>query len=238
MSGIGAIVMNDVDIGYDRQPVVAKAALNIGLGSATAIIGPNGAGKSTLLKTIAGLLSPLRGQIEFQNCTRRQVSYLPQRADIERGFPVSTADLVTLGGWDRLGGFRGVPAAMRNRVRDALERAGLDDMPDRPIGQLSIGQFQRALFARLIVQDTPIILLDEPFAAIDAATTAHLLQLVGEWESEGRTIIAALHDMNQVRGYFTHAVLLDRAIVASGTVEDISAIAEHRLFHATADCGH
>jgi zinc/manganese transport system ATP-binding protein len=235
---MAAIAFDDVDLGYGREIVVPSANLRIDTGSAIAIIGPNGAGKSTLLKTIAGLLKPVRGKVGFEGCARTDVAYLPQRADVERSFPVSTHDLVTLGGWRKLGGFAPADTALASAVDAALERVGLAGMALRPIGELSIGQFQRALFARLIVQDRPIILLDEPFAAIDTGTTSHLLHLVGEWQAQGRTIIAALHDMNQVRGYFTRAVLLDRAILGIGSVDEISGMAERQFFHAAADCGH
>ena len=190
-------------------------------GSATAIVGPNGAGKSTLLKAIAGLLPPRRGRVRLPGPAAATVAYLPQRADIDRRVPLSCAELVLLGLWRRIGAFRPVLQPEGDTIEAALTRVGLEGQGDAPISALSIGQFQRALFARVLLQDAPIILLDEPFAAVDTETTEFLLSLLPGWRAEGRTVVAALHDFGQVRRHFQDTLSLDRRVVAWGPTATI-----------------
>ncbi len=229
----GAITLDKLDAGYGRDSVLRGVSGSFALGTATAVIGPNGAGKSTLLKTIAGLLKPQHGRIVFEGCKAADVAYLPQRTDIERSFPLSAQDLVMLGSWRETGAFGPASDAARMACTAALDRVGLSTVRDRPVGGLSYGQLQRALFARIIVQDAAIILLDEPFAAMDTATTAGLLELIASWRRDGKTIIAALHDMGQVRDYFPDALLIDRCVMAWGPAEQ--ALAQH--VHTGVDCG-
>jgi zinc/manganese transport system ATP-binding protein len=228
MSGIA---LQNLTIGYERQPVLERINGSFALGTATALVGPNGAGKSTLLKALVGTLRPLSGAIEFTGCTRADIAYLPQRAEIDRSFPITVLDLVLLGHWRWRGGFRGVDQPLQAQARAMLVKVGLVALEDRLIAHLSIGQFQRALFARVMVQDAPIILLDEPFAAMDHDNTEHLLQLMREWRTAGRTVIAALHDLHQVETYFPETVLIDRAITAWGPTAAMLAKLEHEHRH-------
>jgi zinc/manganese transport system ATP-binding protein len=149
------------------------------------------------------------------------IAYLPQQAEIERDFPISAIDTVLLGHWRRIGWRGGVTATMRETALDAIKAVGLQGLEGRPVGTLSVGQFQRMLFARLMVQDAPLILLDEPFAAIDSGTTSDLLALIADWHGEGRTVIAVLHDLAQVREYFPETLLLAREGVAWGPTETV-----------------
>ena len=180
----------------------------------TAIVGPNGAGKSTLLKAIVGEKAVAAGSIDRGGLSRTSVGYLPQVAEIDRSFPLSVADTVMLGAWRQSGAFGCVSTAMRERARDAMSSVGLDGFGARPIGSLSVGQFRRVLFARLLLQDAEIILLDEPFAAVDTRTTGDLLALIDRWHGEKRTIVAVLHDVDQVRAHFPRTLLLARELVA------------------------
>ena len=198
-------------------------------GSLTALVGPNGAGKTTLLKTIAGLLRPEAGQVDCR-LDGGQIAYLPQQAAIDRSFPVRVQDLVELGFWQRLGAFGGVSRQQRRRTADALAAVGLAGFARRPIASLSAGQFQRVLFARVLVQEADVILLDEPFNAIDARTTADLLDVVARWHGEGRTVIAVLHDLEQVRAHFPRTLLMARTVVDWGPTDRVLR-AEH-LFRA------
>jgi zinc/manganese transport system ATP-binding protein len=157
-----AIRLDDLTLGYDRHPAVHHLSGSFGPGSLTAIVGPNGAGKTTLLKAIVGLLRPLAGRIDLGAIRRAEIAYLPQQADIDRSFPISVLDMVQLGHWGRIGVFGRISPAMRAAAGQALEAVGLTSFEQRPIGSLSAGQFQRALFARTLLQDCPVILLDEP----------------------------------------------------------------------------
>ena len=213
---MAAISLRNCTLGYDRRPAVHHLTGGFAPGSLTAVVGPNGAGKSTLLKGIAGLIKPLEGSVDLGRLGRRDIAYLPQQAEIDRSFPISVLDTVLIGHWRRIGLFRGVTRALRGEALDALAAVGLDGFARRPIGSLSAGQFQRVLFARLLLQDCPVILLDEPFTAIDAKTTQDLLDVVRRWHGEKRTVVAVLHDYEQVRANFPETLLLAREPVAWG----------------------
>lgn len=190
-------------------------------GTALAVCGPNGAGKSTLLKALAGLLAPLGGHIDRSGANARDVAYLPQLADIDRDFPIDLRDFVALGATRRVGLLGKMAAGEAQRATSALQRVGLEGMEERPIGTLSGGQMQRALFARLIVQDQSVILLDEPFGAIDEATADELLGLISEWVAEGRSVVAVLHDLDLARRAFPQTLLLARRQIAWGATAEV-----------------
>jgi zinc/manganese transport system ATP-binding protein len=214
---MAAIHLHDLTLGYDRHPAVHHLDGLIAAGELVAVVGPNGAGKSTLLKGIAGVLKPLSGHIELER--GRRIAYLPQSADIDRSFPLSVYDLVAMGLWESAGLFGRVNS--RGRIEAALGAVGLTGFEQRAIGTLSGGQMQRALFARLLLQDAGLILLDEPFTAIDTKTTADLLALVQRWHGEKRTVVAVLHDMETVRRAFPRAILLAREQVAWGATPEV-----------------
>ncbi len=216
---VSAISLTDLTLGYDRHPAVHHLSGEIASGSLTAIVGPNGAGKSTLLKGIAGALSPLGGDVSVAGGKR--LAYLPQSAELDRSFPIHVYDLVAMGLWNSAGIFGRIGRGFAAKVEAAITAVGLAGFERRPIGALSGGQMQRALFARLLLQDADIILLDEPFTAIDARTTADLLALVQRWHGESRTVIAVLHDIETVRRAFPHTLLLARETVAWGETAQV-----------------
>jgi zinc/manganese transport system ATP-binding protein len=186
-----------------------------------AIVGPNGAGKSTLLKGIMGELKPLSGSLKRDGLKKSDTAYLPQQIEIDRSFPISVFDCVAMGLWRKIGAWRGVDASRNEEIARALATVGLQDLGDRAVGALSGGQFQRVLFARLLLQDAALILLDEPFRAVDTKTVADLVALILRWHSEGRTVLAALHDLEQVRAYFPTTLLLAREVVAWGETRHV-----------------
>ena len=209
------IALHGVTVAYGGRTAVQGVSGRFAPGSLTAVAGPNGAGKSTLMKAVAGVLAVTAGRIDRGGLLARHLGILPQAAETDRSFPISVGDAVLLGAWAHMGALRGAGAAA-GRVRDALQAVGLAGMEGRPVGALSAGQVQRVLFARLLVQDAPVILLDEPFNAIDARTTADLLALLRGWHAEGRTVVAVLHDLDQVRAVFPDTLLLAREVVAWG----------------------
>ena len=215
----GAIRFRSLTLGYDRHPAVHHLDGAVAAGDLLAVVGPNGAGKSTLLKGIVGEVRPLDGTVEAESRSGT-IAYLPQAAEIDRSFPLSVLDLVAMGLWRPLGAWRSL-ARQRARLLDALAMVGLTGFEDRPIGTLSGGQFQRALFARLIVQDARIILLDEPFTGIDERTTGDLIALIRGWHREGRTVVAALHDLAQVRAHFPSTLVLARRPIAWGPTREV-----------------
>jgi zinc/manganese transport system ATP-binding protein len=207
---------HDVTLGYDRHPAVHHLSGEVAAGALLAVVGPNGAGKSTLFRGLVGILKPLAGSIETFGLDIRDIAYLPQTADIDRSFPISVYDFVGTGLWRFTGFFGGLGQAARDRIAQALAAVGLNGFENRPIGTLSGGQMQRMLFARVLLQDARLIVLDEPFNAIDTKTSADLLDLVRRWHAEGRTVLAALHDMELVRSHFPETLLLARGEVAWG----------------------
>jgi zinc/manganese transport system ATP-binding protein len=212
-----AIQIDDLTLGYDGHPAVHHLSGAFAAGSLTAVVGPNGSGTSTLLKGIMGTLTPLGGQI----ARNLEVAYLPQSAEIDRSFPATVAELIGLGLWKRRGIFGGFTADDRAALEGALNAVGLEGFARRAIDTLSGGQMQRALFARVLLQDAPLVLLDEPFAAIDEKTVIDLMGLIAHWHSEGRTVIAVLHDLALVRQHFPQTLLLAREPIAWGPTSDV-----------------
>ena len=216
-----ALAFQNLTLGYDRHPAVHHLQADIAEGSLTAIVGPNGAGKSTLLKGVVGALAPLEGQVAFGALCHEDIAYLPQQSDIDRTFPLSVIDLVAMGLWREIGPFGWLGRERRSRVDAAISAVGLTGFESRPIGSLSGGQMQRALFARLLLQDASLVLLDEPFTAIDARTMADLIGVVRRWHGEGRTVLAVLHDQETVRAHFPRTLMLARELVAHGPTEQV-----------------
>ncbi|MFP8967747.1 metal ABC transporter ATP-binding protein [Pokkaliibacter sp. CJK22405] len=216
-----AITLSEVSAGYQRHIAIEQVEGVFATGSMTAIVGPNGAGKSTLLKTLMGELKPLAGKVQFTHHSPAGFGYLPQLSGIDRSFPLSVMDTVLMGAWQHTGIFRGVSRQVRKLADAALAKVGLEGFGQRSISMLSAGQFQRVLFARLLVQDAPVILLDEPFNAIDARTSSMLLGLLREWHHEGRTLIAVLHDYQQVQDHFPETLLLARRVIGWGATADV-----------------
>jgi zinc/manganese transport system ATP-binding protein len=193
----------DVTLGYDRHPAVHHLNGEVLSGALIAVVGPNGAGKSTLFRGVVGILKPLAGAIERGGLDVRDIAYLPQTADIDRSFPISVFDFVGTGLWRATGFFGGIGQAARERIAQALATVGLTGFENRGIGTLSGGQMQRLLFARVLLQD------------------ARMIVLVQRWHAEGRTVLAALHDMDLVRDNFPETLLLARGKVAWGATADV-----------------
>lgn len=211
----------DVTLGYDRHPAVHHLNGEVATGALLAVVGPNGAGKSTLFRGIVGILKPLAGSISVAKLDFRDIAYLPQTVDIDRSFPISVFDFVGTGLWRQTGFFGGIGNKSREKIAGALAAVGLSGFESRAIGTLSGGQMQRMLFARVLLQDAPLIVLDEPFNAVDAKTSADLLALVTRWHDERRTVLAALHDLDLVRADFPETLLLARGKVAWGPTAEV-----------------
>jgi zinc/manganese transport system ATP-binding protein len=211
----------NLTLGYDRHPAVHHLDGAVRSGALMAVVGPNGAGKSTLFKGVVGAIKPLAGRIERAGLNPQDIAYLPQAAEIDRSFPISVFDMVAMGMWRRAGLFGGIGRKARADIDRAIAAVGLRGFEERAIGTLSGGQMQRMLFARLLLQDARVIVLDEPFNAIDAKTSADLLDLVRRWHQEERTVLAALHDIDLVRANFPETLLLAREPVAWGATRDV-----------------
>ena len=211
----------NLTLGYDRHPAVHHLDGLVKNGALVAIVGPNGAGKSTLFKGIVGALKPLAGSVERCGVDGRGIAYLPQVPDIDRSFPINVYDMVAMGLWRSRGVLGGIAGKDHHAIKTAIASVGLTGFERRPIGTLSGGQMQRMLFARLLTPDARLILLDEPFAAIDARTSTELLAVVQRWHAERRTVLAALHDVDLVKAVFPETLLLARETVAWGPTREV-----------------
>lgn len=225
------IELRDVALGYGRQAVLRDVNLRLEPGAMVAVVGPNGAGKSTLVKALAGLVRPLRGRIE--GLAGLRVAYMPQQGTLERSFPATVFELAALGLWHEAGALGGLSAAQRARCHAALAQVGLQALAQRGLHELSGGQLQRALFARLALQDAPVLLLDEPFAAMDERTCLDLLTLMRNWQQQGKTVLAVLHDMAQVRRAFPQTLMLAGRVLAYGPTQAV--LTEENLRHMRAE---
>jgi zinc/manganese transport system ATP-binding protein len=213
-----ALEFSNLTLGYDRHPAVHHLSGSIREGALLAVIGPNGGGKSTLLKAIAGRIAPLGGSITRSS---GHLAYMPQIGDLSRDFPISVFDMALTGLCSRRGMFGRIARGDREHALAALNRVGLSGFENRPIRTLSGGQVQRLLFARLMLQDAPLILLDEPFAAIDQRTTGDLLDIIARWHAEGRTVLTVAHDLTMVSQHFPESLLLARECIGWGKTSDV-----------------
>ena len=236
---MASVALHNLTLGYERRPAVHHLEGVFASERLHAVVGPNGSGKSTLLKGMAGALAPLSGSVDLAGIRPQDIAYLPQEHGVDRGFPMTLEDLVGLGLWGRRGLFGTIGKDDRHRLHHAFEAVGLSGFEQRGVDQGSGGQLQRALFARVLLQDARVILLDEPFAALDARTTADLLALIQRWPSEGRTVVMVLHDLDVVRRTCADTLLLAREMVAWGpTAQALSAenlLTARRLSEAWAD---
>jgi zinc/manganese transport system ATP-binding protein len=212
----GSIVLRDVTVRYGSRIALNGVSGEFRAGSLTAVVGANGAGKSTLLAAIAGTTRLARGSIAR---SAGSLAYLPQRTLIDLNYPMTVSELIMLGAWHEFGVFRAPDRATRSRLAAAAHMVELTGRLQRRIDELSVGELQRALFARLILQDAATILLDEPFAAVDEQTANVLLQQAVRWHQDGRTVIAVLHDLDMVRRWFPATVVLARQCIAWGPTE-------------------
>lgn len=201
------ITLNRLVAGYHQYAVTPELTGEFQRGSMTALVGANGSGKSTLLKTLCGMLKPVSGTFSLP-FPRPSIAWLPQQTEIESTFPLTVFDVVAMGFWRECGWFRAITRQQRMLVLDALERVRMRPFSGTSPGQLSGGQLQRVLFARLLIQNAELLLLDEPFSGIDSETVSLLLQLLAEHHRSGRTLVVVLHDMATVEDHFPQTLHL------------------------------
>ncbi len=212
--------IRDLTVAYQRKPVLWEINIDLPHGSLVGLVGPNGAGKSTLLKAIMGMVPSVTGTIQIFGepfkVQRQKVAYVPQRESVDWDFPATVLDVVLMGTYGRLGWCRPVGSRQRDLAREALRQVGIESLSDRQISQLSGGQQQRTFLARALVQEADLYLMDEPFAAVDAATERAIVDVLRNLQSQGKTAVVVHHDLHTVPEYFDHLVLLNVLAVASG----------------------
>lgn len=217
--------VRDITVAYHRKPVLLNVTLDIPAGSLVGLVGPNGAGKSTLLKAVVDMVPRISGQVMIFGqpypYSRGRLAYVPQRESVDWDFPATALDVVLMGTYGRLGWFRRVGKLEREQALAALAQMEIDHLAKRQISQLSGGQQQRTFLARALVQQADLYLMDEPFAAVDAATEKAIVQLMRGLQQQGKTIIVVHHDLHTVPEYFDHLVLLNQVLVAAGPMESV-----------------
>ncbi|TWT66322.1 High-affinity zinc uptake system ATP-binding protein ZnuC [Posidoniimonas polymericola] len=220
-----ALEAHDLTVAYHRKPVLWNVDFVMPEGNLVAIVGPNGAGKTTLIKAALGLTPIASGHVEIYGQPYRKqrsiVGYVPQRESVDWEFPVTVRDVVMMGLYGKVGWFRRPGKAERLIAEQRLEEVGLSDFANRQIRQLSGGQQQRVFLARALAQDAQVYFMDEPFAGVDAATEAAIIQLLRTLRQSGKTVFVVHHDLQTVRDYFDQVILLNMRLVASGPVPEI-----------------
>ncbi len=218
-----ALEVRDLWTGYDGTPVLEGVTFAIERGCLAGLVGPNGSGKSTLLRTVLGLQRPWRGQVLVFGARpdRRRLGYMPQTEAVDWAFPVTVFQVALMGRYGLLGPLRRPGRHDRQVAWAALERVAMADKANRRIQELSGGEQRRTLIARALAQEADILLLDEPFAGLDAPVQHDLLHLFQELAAEGRTLLVATHDLSCVATHFDHAVFLNRRVVAFGPLEEV-----------------
>ncbi len=219
------LAIHDLTVAYHRKPVLWDIDLDIPEGKLVGIVGPNGAGKSTLIKACLDLVPKTSGEVGIYGKPYRDqrhlVGYVPQRESVDWDFPVSALDVVAMGTYRRLGWFRRVGKKEREAAMAALEQVGVGHLADRQISQLSGGQQQRVFLARALAQDAKIYFMDEPFAAVDAATEEAIVKLLRSLNEQGKTCLVVHHDLATVSRYFDWLVLLNMRVVAAGPTSEL-----------------
>jgi len=211
--------IDNLTISYEHHPAVHHLTASINKGDWLAIVGPNGAGKSTLLNALAGVITDYEGDIV--GLCPNQVAYLPQQNQIDKSFPITVFDLVSTGLWKEIGFMRGLSISQKNPCNSELNTVGLVGFEIRLIGTLSGGQLQRGLFARVLVQNQAIIILDEPFNAIDIKTLNDLTEVIKQWHKNKRTVVMVTHDLEYVKEFCPKSLLLARECVDFGATRSV-----------------
>ena len=219
------LTVHDLTVAYQRKPVIWDIELNIPEGRLVGIVGPNGAGKSTLLKACLDLIPKTSGWAriygkDYQK-NRHLVAYVPQRESVDWDFPVSALDVVAMGTYRKIGWIRRVGKRERATAMECLEKVGIGHLAGRQISHLSGGQQQRVFLARALAQDAMVYFMDEPFAAVDAATEQAIVEVLKELRGRGRTCLVVHHDLATVPEYFDWVVLLNMRVVASGPTAEV-----------------
>lgn len=213
--------IRNLALGYPELTLFQGLSMDLERGSTLAILGANGSGKSTFVKMLLGLMAPLSGKLSWPDGPPKEIGYLAQMTEFDRRFPLRVRDLVAMGAWKGFGLRGRLDRETSAKVASAMDAAGVFDIADRSLHTLSGGQLQRALFARVIMQNAPLILLDEPFAAVDQTTEAHLLTIIDRWRGEGRAVVLVVHDLSSVLDRCDNALLLGNGEACHGSVEAI-----------------
>lgn len=225
-----AIKVRQLTVAYHTNVILHNVDLNFKRGHITAIIGPNGAGKSTLIKAMLNIEPKITGEVGFSlkegdsfadyKAVQKEIAYIPQSASVDWDFPTTVEDVVLMGRYGRVGWFKRPGKKDREIARQMLAKVGLSDYVKHQIGQLSGGQRQRVFMARALTQEAEVYVLDEPFSGVDMKSEDIILQTLKNLAREGKTVVLVHHDLQTVKEYFDEVVLLNRQVIAAGSVDE------------------
>ncbi|MCI6272048.1 MAG: metal ABC transporter ATP-binding protein [Erysipelotrichaceae bacterium] len=222
---MSVVRIEDLTVAYDDKPVLWDIDLEISSNSITAIVGPNGAGKSTLLKCILNFVKPLSGKVSFFDKPLKnsldKIAYVPQHSSVNWDFPISVFDVVLMGRYSGIKLFKRINKEEKEKAMNALSEMNLLDLKDRQISELSGGQKQRVFIARALCKQADLLIMDEPLAGVDKTSEKIIMDKMKTLKEEGKTIICVHHDLNTLKQYFDHIVLINRIVVASGKIDEI-----------------
>ena len=217
---IPAIEVNNLTVSYGPVPALLDISLTIPPGLLVGVIGPNGSGKSTLIKAILGFLKPDIGEVrlfgESAENSKGRVAYVPQRGSVDWDFPITVREVAMMGRYGNVAWYHNISRKDHELTDKALEMVRMSEFQHRQIGQLSGGQQQRVFMARAMAQGADILLLDEPFAGVDAATERAILDVLERTKVSGRTLMVVHHDLTTAAEYFDLLVLLKQRLYAFG----------------------
>ncbi len=222
---IPAISVKNLTVSYGPVPALLDVSLDIAKGTLAGVIGPNGAGKSTFLKALLGFARKDFGEILIHGLSseksRGLVAYVPQRSAVDWDFPSSVADAVMMGRYGHIPWYRSPSVKDFEIVESALVMVKMQDFRKRQIGELSGGQQQRVFMARALAQGGDVLLLDEPFAGVDAATERAILEVFENVRKSGRTLVVVHHDLATAAEYFDMLALIKQKLYAYGPPEKV-----------------
>jgi manganese/iron transport system ATP-binding protein/manganese/zinc/iron transport system ATP- binding protein len=217
---IPAIEVRHLTVSYGERPALLDVSVTIESDQLVGVIGPNGSGKSTLIKAILGFVRPDVGEVLIagQNVDRAKglVAYVPQRGAVDWDFPITVKEVALMGRYQQIPWYRSLRKIDHEAALDALAMVRMSDFADRQIGQLSGGQQQRVFLARALAQGADILLLDEPFAGVDAATERAILEVLERAKAAGKTLVVVHHDLTTASEYFDNLILLKQRLYAYG----------------------
>lgn len=220
-----AINISHIGVHYRTQEALRDVNCIVKPGRITGIFGPNGAGKSTLMKAMLGLVTVSSGKVLYQDKPLMQqlgkVAYVPQRSQIDWTYPATVWDVVMMGRVKKTGWLRSFSAVSRQVARNALERVGMAEYCDRPIGQLSGGQQQRVFLARALAQQADIFCFDEPLVGIDQKTQAVIFDVFHELADANKILLVVNHDLGESISHFDDLILLNRELIATGSRQQV-----------------
>lgn len=215
-----AIEVLHLTVSYGERPALLDVSVTIEPDQLVGVIGPNGSGKSTLIKAILGFVRPDVGEVRIagQNVDRAKglVAYVPQRGAVDWDFPITVKEVALMGRYQQIPWYRSLRKTDHEAALDALAMVRMSDFADRQIGQLSGGQQQRVFLARALAQGADILLLDEPFAGVDAATERAILEVLERAKAAGKTLVVVHHDLTTAAEYFDNLILLKQRLYAYG----------------------